>query len=353
MSAARTVTAEFTVVPPAPSVSISASPASLITGNSSTLSWSSSNASGCAASGSWSGSRSGSGSASTGVLNTAGTYTYTISCTGSGGSANASTTVTATSPLTPPVDKPQSVIAQPDEPGTVVVLASGETKASPVEITTTWGPGTFTVPVTVTVAPQPPGKPVRVKGGFTIGITTIQLTVTDMDGNAVTQFGAPIKLHISTSKVGDVPAFSQDGITWTPIPRLFFLPLPPTQGDGYFLNADGSVDIYTWHATFFGLLKDTQKPSVPKVKARIAGSKLRLLVRAKDNVKLAKYRVLFNGRVVKVTRSGYLVLAARAGTFRVVAVDTAGNKSKPSAAIKVIRYKGRFIIVSRWVPVTG
>ncbi len=246
---------------PTPSVSISASPASLITGNSSTLSWSSSNTSSCSASGSWSGSQSGSGSASTGVLVAAGSYTYTLSCTGPGGSANASTTVTATPPLTPPVDQPQSVIVTPDEPGTVAVEVTNGTSATPITITTTWDPGTFTEPVTVTATPRPPTP-----GGFAVGSTIIQLTVTDAAGNPVTQFAKPLRLRISASEADNVPAYSQDGITWRPIPRLTSLPLPPTQEDGYFVNTDGSIDIYTRHATFFGLVKAT-KFKISSVKA--------------------------------------------------------------------------------------
>ncbi len=297
---------------------------------------------------------------------TAGTsYTATVTATNQHGTSPPSrasnavtpTDVAVTPPLTPAVNQPQSVTVTPDEPGTVVVTVAGETGAPPIKITTTWGPGTFTVPVTVTVKPQP-RDPTRVAGGFTIGTMTIQLTVTDMAGNAVTQFAAPIKLHISASEVGDVPAFSRGGITWTPIPRLFSLPLPPSQHDGYFVNNDGSVDIYTRHATFFGLLKDTQAPSVPQVEARIAGSKLYLVMTVKDNVELIKCLALFNGRVLKapyhnvshgrvptVTHHGYLLLAARAGTFQVVAIDTAGNKSKLSAAVKVVRDKRGFSIV--------
>ncbi len=255
-SADGSVTKAYTVTvnrSAAATVSISASPASLITGNSSTLSWSSSNVSSCSASGHWSGSQGGSGSASTGVLVAAGTYTYTLSCTGPGGSANASTTVTATPPLTPPVDQPQSVIVTPDEPGTVAVEVTNGTSATPIKITTTWDPGTFTEPVTVTATPRPPSP-----GGFAVGSTIIQLTVTDAAGNPVTQFAKPLKLHISASEADNVPAYSQDGITWRPIPRLTSLPLPPTQEDGYFVNTDGSIDIYTRHATFFGLLKATK-----------------------------------------------------------------------------------------------
>ncbi len=263
-SADGSVTKAYTVTvnrSAAATVSISASPASLITGNSSTLSWSSSNVSSCSASGSWSGSQSGSGSASTGVLVAAGSYTYTLSCTGPGGSANASTTVTATPPLTPPVDQPQSVIVTPDEPGTVAVEVTNGTSATPITITTTWDPGTFTEPVTVTATPRPPTP-----GGFAVGSTIIQLTVTDAAGNPVTQFAKPLRLRISASEADNVPAYSQDGTSWRPIPRLTSLPLPPTQEDGYFVNTDGSIDIYTRHATFFGLVKAT-KFKISSVKA--------------------------------------------------------------------------------------
>jgi hypothetical protein len=80
--------------PPAPTVSLSASPGTISAGSSSTLSWSSTNATGCSASGAWSGSEPTSGSASTGALNA--TSTYGLTCTGAGGSASASTTVTVT-----------------------------------------------------------------------------------------------------------------------------------------------------------------------------------------------------------------------------------------------------------------
>ena len=79
----------------APSVAISANPASISSGGASTLTWSSSNASSCSASGAWSGTKSTSGTQSTGVLSA--TSTYSLSCTGTGGSASQSTTVTVTS----------------------------------------------------------------------------------------------------------------------------------------------------------------------------------------------------------------------------------------------------------------
>ncbi|MBE9516069.1 MAG: fibronectin type III domain-containing protein, partial [Proteobacteria bacterium] len=68
--------------PPAPVVSLSASPTSVAFNGSSTLSWNSFNASSCSASGDWSGSKSTSGSANLTGLTANGNYTLT--CTGAG-----------------------------------------------------------------------------------------------------------------------------------------------------------------------------------------------------------------------------------------------------------------------------
>jgi Putative Ig domain len=75
----------------APTVSLTASPSSVSSGGSATLTWSASNATSCTASGGWSGSEGISGSKSTGA-ETANT-TYTLSCTGPGGTSAKSTTV--------------------------------------------------------------------------------------------------------------------------------------------------------------------------------------------------------------------------------------------------------------------
>ena len=86
-----------TTITPPPTVSFSGSPASIITGQSSTLTWYSTDASSCTASGGWSGTKPTSGSESTGALNTS--TTYNLSCTGGGGTISVSATVNV-QPLT-------------------------------------------------------------------------------------------------------------------------------------------------------------------------------------------------------------------------------------------------------------
>jgi len=86
-----------TITPPSmPTVRLGASPASITSGSSSTLTWSSTNADSCMASGAWSGAKATSGNESTGVLTA--TSAYILNCTGTGGMATANTTVTVTTP---------------------------------------------------------------------------------------------------------------------------------------------------------------------------------------------------------------------------------------------------------------
>src|SRR5262249_43571018 len=75
-----------------PTVSLSASPATLTAGGSSTLSWSSSNATSCSAWGGWSGSEGTSGSVSTGALSS--TTTFTLTCSGASGTTPATQSAT-------------------------------------------------------------------------------------------------------------------------------------------------------------------------------------------------------------------------------------------------------------------
>jgi hypothetical protein len=87
--ASRSVLVTVTLL--APTVSLSASPASIDSGGSSTLSWSSTNAGSCVASGGWSGTKATSGSQ---AVSPSSTTTYGLSCTGSGGTGSQSATVT-------------------------------------------------------------------------------------------------------------------------------------------------------------------------------------------------------------------------------------------------------------------
>jgi hypothetical protein len=80
-----------TAVTPSPSVSLIASPSSVLIGQSTTLTWTAANAMACIASGGWSNEKPTSGSLSTGALNQ--TMIYTLTCSGTGGAASSSVTI--------------------------------------------------------------------------------------------------------------------------------------------------------------------------------------------------------------------------------------------------------------------
>jgi hypothetical protein len=89
--------------PPAPTMTFSATPASIPSGQSSTLNWTSTNATSCTAGGAWSGNQQTSGTRSVGPLST--TSDYTLTCSGTGGSDTRTVTITVTAPQTdPPAD---------------------------------------------------------------------------------------------------------------------------------------------------------------------------------------------------------------------------------------------------------
>jgi peptidoglycan/xylan/chitin deacetylase (PgdA/CDA1 family) len=85
-------------------VTLTATPSTLTTGQSSTIAWSATNTpTSCTASGDWTGAKATTGTQSTGVLATAKTYTYTLACTNAGGTGTTSATVIASAPVvTPP-----------------------------------------------------------------------------------------------------------------------------------------------------------------------------------------------------------------------------------------------------------
>jgi uncharacterized protein (TIGR03118 family) len=81
---------------PAPTVTLSAAPSSIVLGQSTTLTWSSTNSSACSASGAWSGNQSASGT-NVQTPNAVGELTFTLTCSGAGAaSAVKSATLTVT-----------------------------------------------------------------------------------------------------------------------------------------------------------------------------------------------------------------------------------------------------------------
>jgi Cadherin-like beta sandwich domain len=296
--------------------------------------------------------------------------TYTIIVTRAAPAATVTQTTTTTTPdagdsppsILPPaaalvpdaaVSAPASAPATPGEAGSVTVAVAatptGETQTAslPLTVAVAWPSDAFSVPVTVTVSPTGQasslaggtilvGATSPVVGGFALGGAIVQLNVTDSNGNPVTSFQAPLDIHIGNVPPSQVPAYSHDGVTWTIIPSLTEPTLGDGQPDGYVANADGSIDIYTRHATFFGLLQDVKAPTAPILTAALAGHTLRLNWHgAKDNIRVNGYRLIVNGRSTILTSRTLQNVAARVGRYEVVALDAVGNIGKRSATVTV------------------
>jgi hypothetical protein len=182
----------------------------------------------------------------------------------------------------------------------------------------------------------------------------VELVIMDESGATITTFDEPLVIRISASEAGEVPAFSPDGVTWTSIPRLTTPSLPTDQRDGYFRNADGSIDIFTRHATFFGMVKDVENPRTPHVHARITRTHLVLTWQnAKDNTAVIGYLIRRNGRDFRYLVGTTARVPLRTGDYVVRAVDSAGNHSARSRTVSVVKRHGEWDVSYRTNPRLG
>jgi lysophospholipase L1-like esterase len=160
-----TATISVVVTPPLPTVTLTASPASVVKGSTAQLAWSSTNATSCTATGGWSGSKGTSGTATSAALSA--NTTFQLSCSGAGGNAAASAQVVVTEPL-PTVTlaaSPASVVR-----GSTVQLSWSSTDATSCTATGGWSGSKSTAGTATTAALS--------------ANTTFQLSCSGAGGNA-------------------------------------------------------------------------------------------------------------------------------------------------------------------------
>ena len=184
----------------APTLTFAASPLSVASGGSSTLTWSSTNATSCAASGDWTGTKAVSGSASTGAL-TAG-KTYTLACTGAGGAVSRSASVAIAAPSAPTLTftaSPTSV-----QSGAASQLTWSTTNATSCSASGSWSGAKATAGTQSTGA-------LTANGSYMLTCTGAGGSVSQTA--AVTLLPAPT-LTFTASPVG-VASGSASQLTWT------------------------------------------------------------------------------------------------------------------------------------------
>jgi len=212
-------------------------------------------------------------------------------------------------------------------------VASGDSKA-----TASWPNGAFTEPVVVTLTPATPVSPPVAYA--------VHLTVTQLDGTTqVTQFGAPMLVHLVAEGSGLAPVFSTDGLSWSALRQLPSTSLPSGVTAGYTIEPDGSFDVLTIVPGFIGLATDVTPPSQPTgFTGRFSHRALTLSWQsATDNSgTVAAYRILLDGTQLfeRPGTSHRAVVHAfhplGMTVYRVQAVDGAGNAGKPSRPVVVL-----------------
>ncbi len=240
-------------------------------------------------------------------------------------------------------------VAPPPPPPTPT--PAGQVNSGDGLATASWPAAAFPVPVAVTLTPaaQPP-----VPGGY-----AVQLAATETDNQApLSGFGAPVTVHILKPTSGLIPAFSNDGTTWTPIAKLTSAGLTSSQLTGYTIDPDGTVEIQTLVPGWFGLTSDTTPPAAPAVAGRLLAQGLYLTWQAaSDNGAIASYDVLKNGAPIMSLTSAARRAAVRnpasgaQTVYRVRAVDAAGNVGATSRPVVVLvkkRPAGVPHAVPRW-----
>jgi hypothetical protein len=123
--------------PPAPTVSLSASPTTVTLGAATTLTWSSTNATSCVATGAWTGTRGTSGSEAS-IPDAVGPAAYTLTCSGPGGSASATATVSVTAAPVPAPTVSLSAAPNPLTIGAATTLTWTSTDATSCTASEGW-----------------------------------------------------------------------------------------------------------------------------------------------------------------------------------------------------------------------
>jgi ELWxxDGT repeat protein len=225
-------------------------------------------------------------------------------------------------------------------PGEAAVSASagGTLVAADSAAALTWEPGTFASDVTLVAKPVTTAGVAAIAGGSTV----VSITATDSSGRPVTTLAKPLVIHFPAGFAGAVPASSSDGFAWTPMPLLESPALPDGQRDGYFVRADGSVDVYTRHLTLFGLFADTQAPKLTTFAGSFSkGSLVLRWAPATDNGRIARYEIELDGRPLLSVAGDATSASVRAfhprgrTAYAVVAIDAAGNRSEPATPLTV------------------
>jgi hypothetical protein len=212
--------------------------------------------------------------------------------------------------------------------------------------TARWPATAFPEGAQVTLTPIAPGVTLA---GYGSDGYAVQLAASNTVTLApVKTFAAPVSLTVATRGDALAPLYSSNGRTWKRVPALTNGALGAGVRVGYEREDDGSFDVQTMVAGTFAFVTDRTRPSPPTLgPARFSGGSLRLSWSASSdsNGPIAAYLVTLTNREVATLPPGKRNDAeqgfhrAAPSVYRVVAVDAAGNESRPSKPVVVLPSK--------------
>ena len=210
----------------------------------------------------------------------------------------------------------------------------------------TWPASVFPDGAQVTLTSSVPGTTLP---GYGTGGYAVQLAATDTVTLApVKTFAAPLALTVASQGGALAPVYSTNGRTWTRVPALLDGALVRGARTGYERKDDGSFAVQTTVAGTFAFVPDRTLPSTPTLgPARFSGGRLRLSWSASSDSSgpIAGYVVTLTNREVATLPPGKRsdeeqgFHRAAPSVYRVLAVDAAGNESRPSKPVVVLPSK--------------
>jgi hypothetical protein len=248
--------------------------------------------------------------------------------------------VSATALLVPPSLCPTvrgevSVVAEPQECSAVVADRLDRALVTPVPVAS-WPAGAFGDRVQVTLRiPEPDELPVLRIGAAG---TFVRIEVRNMaTGEQIRRWSGVLAIDFPAVPSPFRSVYSDDGAEWREIPRLPAPELPEGQDDGYWVRENGTVVVYTRHATFFALAPRPRQVERTYAKLLPTGAVRFTWTPSVAGLGVASYEVLGNGRVLArvpgtTTRAVFARLGPRPVRLSVRAVDPLGETSPPAAA---------------------
>jgi hypothetical protein len=245
-------------------------------------------------------------------------------------------------------DYVDAAVVSPTAPVAVTLPAAPSAAAGSVATddglaSASWPAGAFETEAEVTLGHTVPGLTLP---GYGTGGYGVQLEVTA----AVTLlplrvFSAPLALTFVPRRNRLAPVYSTNGSTWKRVPQLAGDSLAPGAKAGWTRGEDGGFVIQTTVAGSFALVPDRIPPSAPQgLSGRLVNGTLALSWQPSSdpNGPIAGYRLtLAHAPLAALPRgiqrsrvSGFH--RHRPSVYRVVAIDVAGNESRPSKPVVVL-----------------